>query len=272
MKREKTDYIVQSVYNALDILEAFRESHSGELDITTIREKFGLSKNTVIRLLATLEKHGYVEENHYTKNYRLGLKNFEISQAYISKIDLLKMTEPILQEIVDTVDESAYIGVLRGKRVVYLNVVETTQAVRIMPRIGIVGQAYFTAIGKSQLSDFSNQHILEQLEKENLTICSSGKPFQGNESFLAEMDRVREHGFSMDDEEFEEGVRCVGAPIRNYTGNIVAGLSISGPVQRMSDERIAQEIAPLAKLMSEKASRKLGYNGGHIQFDHVSTP
>ncbi|ADU65048.1 IclR family transcriptional regulator [Desulfurispirillum indicum] len=258
MKREKTDYIVQSVYNALDVLESFKTS--GELDIRTLREKFDLSKNNLFRLLATLEKHGYVERNPYTKNYRLGLKNFELSQAYINKIDLLRTTEPILQELVNTLNESAYIGVLRGKNVVYLNVIETTQFVRIIPRIGSVGSPFCTAIGKCQLFDLNGEEIRKQISDAKIQTSCSGTPFKGIDAFVEEIEMSRPRGYTIDDEEFEMGVRCVGAPLRNYTGKIVAGMSVSGPVQRMSYERIENEIGPALIEKAHKASKRMGYS------------
>lgn len=260
MKREKTDYIVQSVYNALDILESFKD-HQGELDISTIRDRFDLSKNTITRLLATLEKHGYVEENPYTKNYRLGLKNFEVSQAYLSKIDLLKITEPLLEDIVERVNESAYIGVLRGRNVVYLNCVETTQAVRLVPRVGNVGSAFCTAVGKAQLIDCTDTDLMALLkDAETMGSNCSGRPVRYPDEFLEEMKLTRDRGYAIDDEDFEEGVRCIAGAVRDYTGKIVAGISVSGPVQRMSDARISDELAPLIKRTTCIASRKMGFN------------
>ncbi|MBB5022490.1 IclR family transcriptional regulator [Desulfurispira natronophila] len=269
MKREKTDYIVQSVCNALDILETFKDA--GELDIRAIREKFELSKNNMFRLLTTLEAHGYVERNPYTKNYRLGLKNFELSQAYISKIDLIKTTEPILEELVDELDESSYIGVLRSKSVVYLNVVETSQFVRIVPRIGSVGSPFRTAIGKCQLFDDSPEKIRQRIEADEQRIRGDQRsPRAGIEGFIEEIEAARLIGYAIDDEEFEEGVRCVGAPLRDYTGRITAGMSVSGPIQRMSHDHIEKSIAPALLRAASKASARMGYSS-HVQQEHELT-
>ena len=141
MKREKTEYAVQAVNNAIDILEVLGDSDV-ELSVSEIGAKLGLTRSNVQKLLITLDKFGYVEHNRYTGNFRLGVKTFQISQSYINKLNLIDTSVQYLTELRNSTGESAYISVLRGSKVVYLNLVETNKAVRVLSRIGNVGPAY----------------------------------------------------------------------------------------------------------------------------------
>ncbi|RMG96920.1 MAG: MarR family transcriptional regulator, partial [Candidatus Dadabacteria bacterium] len=106
-RRKKSSYIIQSVTNALDLLEEFRGEET-ELGVTELSKRLGLHKNNVFRLLATLESRGYIEQNKVTGNYRLGLKVLELGQVFIKHMGLLKMARPILEEIVEKCNETAY--------------------------------------------------------------------------------------------------------------------------------------------------------------------
>src|SRR5512142_1974316 len=112
MKREKVNYAIQSVSHALDILESFTRTED-ELGVTELSKRLGLHKNNVFRLLATLESRGYMEQNKITGNYRLGLKVLELGQVFIKHMGLLKMARPVLEEIVERSNETAYLAVIR---------------------------------------------------------------------------------------------------------------------------------------------------------------
>ncbi|MEE9518661.1 MAG: IclR family transcriptional regulator, partial [bacterium] len=151
VKRERSRYVVQSVNNALDILENLA-GPDDELGGTERANRQGLYKHNILRLLGTLEAKGYVEQNKLTGSYRLGLRIFELGQNFVAHLKLIQEARPILEKIVAACNESAYLALLQNGDVVYLDGVETTQAVRIAPRIGRRLKAYCTAVGKAQLA------------------------------------------------------------------------------------------------------------------------
>jgi DNA-binding IclR family transcriptional regulator len=257
MRRDKSEYAVQAVNNAIDILEFLGEA-DGELSISEVGSKLGLTKNNVNKLLATLESFGYVEFNRYTGNFRLGVKTFQISQAYINKLNLIEISVQILNQVKDKINESVYISVLRGGNIVYLNLVETDMAVRVLPRIGNVGPAYATATGKAQIA-YLPESELNKLYPEKLEKVTENT-IDNLDDLKKELEIVRERGYALDNEEYEIGVRCLGAPIRDFMGNVIAGISISAPIERLPDERLFNEVADAVLDASKELSIKFGYN------------
>ncbi|HEX15732.1 MAG: IclR family transcriptional regulator [Deltaproteobacteria bacterium] len=256
-KREKSSYMIKSVANALDLLEEL-SNEGGELGVTELSRRLNLHKNNIFRLLATLESKGYVEQNKETENYRLGLKSLELGQNYLRRMSLIKQVRPILEELVQKCNENAGLGVVRQQWVVYLDVVEAKRMVRVACRAGWRLPVYASAIGKVQLAFKSESEIEKSVDWKNMKAFTPNT-ITDKEAFLKHLEEVRERGYAIDDEEYEEGVKCVAVPVRDYTQRVVAGISIQAPVFRVPDERIEKEILPLLKEAGVKASQKLGY-------------
>ena len=259
IKREKSEYAVQAVSNAIDILELLGNCEH-ELSMSEIVSTLELTKSNVNKLLANLERFGYVEHNKYTGNFRLGVKTFQISQAYINKLNLIDISNQVLNNLKTSLNESTYIGVLRHGNVVYLNVLETDEPVRVMPRIGNVGPAYATAIGKAQLSVFGDKEIISLYENKVFKKLTD-KTIANIDELLKDIAEVRNRGYALDLEEYEEEVHCVAVPVLDFMGKVIAGISVSGPKERMSMERIEKEIAPLLIESAHILSSKFGYTG-----------
>jgi len=256
-KREKNSYVIQSVTNALNLLEEFRADRV-ELGVTELSKRLSLHKNNVFRLLATLEAKGYIEQNKATENYRLGVKSLELGQTFIKQLGLVRQAKPFLKEIVNKCDEMAYIGVIRQNSVVYLDVEEASQTVKVANRVGWRLPIHCTAIGKAQIAYASE----EELEK--LGILDHMERFTPNTivdkvEFIKHMKELAKRGYALDNEEYNLGVRCVGVPLRDYTGRVVGGISVSGPSFRMTDEILKKKIIPVVKEAGEKVSRRLGF-------------
>jgi DNA-binding IclR family transcriptional regulator len=259
-KRKKSSYIIQSVTNALDLLEEFRGEET-ELGVTELSKRLGLHKNNVFRLLATLESRGYMEQNKVTGNYRLGLKVLELGQVFIKHMGLLKMARPILEEIVERCNETAYLGVIRDDRVVYVDVVEATRPVRVISRVGVGLPVYCSAVGKAQVA-FESADEIERVLAENPMKRYTEHTLTDRGLFLAQLEEVRQQGYAVDDEEYDEGIRCVGVPVRDYTRRVISGISISGPAYRFTQDRLEAELIPLALEAGRKLSARLGFEVG----------
>lgn len=256
-RKEKSEYIVQSVDRAFDILEAFNYQEE-ELGVTELSQKLGLHKNNVFRLLATLECRGYIEQDKRTGNYRLGIKTFEVANIFLHHLGLRRQARPILEELVTACDETAYLAILDGTEVVYVLMHETSHTVRIVPRLGHRLPAYCTASGKIQLAYESRDHLAQIFEGRSLQ-AHTGNTIDNFEKLGAHLKEAARLGYAVDNEELEEGVRCVAAPVKDYSGRVVAGVGLSGPVSRFSVERIDKELVPLVKDAAAKISQRLGY-------------
>jgi len=256
-KREKNSYIIQSVTNALNLLEAFKADRD-ELGVTELSKRLNLHKNNVFRLLATLEAKGYIEQNKANENYRLGVKSLELGQTFIKQLGLVRQAKPFLKEIVKECNEMAYIGIIRQNSVVYLDVEEANQTVKVTNRVGWRIPIHCTAIGKAQITYASE----EELEK--LDILDHMERFTPNTivdkvEFIKHLKEVAKRGYALDHEEYDLGVKCVGVPLRDYTGRVVGGISVCGPSFRMTDEILREKIIPAVKEAGEKVSKRLGF-------------
>ncbi|MDT8396658.1 MAG: IclR family transcriptional regulator [bacterium] len=256
-KRKKTDYIIQSVDHALDVLEAFH-GEEDELGITELSRRLNLHKNNIFRILATLENRGYIEQNRVTDNYRLGLGTLEMGQTYIRHTGLLRVARPLMEELNSKINENVYIGILKENYAFYLDVVESTHTVRVLSRVGCRVPTYCSAMGKAQLAFENPETIAEVLGKKELKKFTP-KTISDRDKMLEHLALVKELGYAIDEEEWDEGVRCVGAPIHDYTRKVVGALSISAPSVRMSTDQLKKEYVPLILKACGEISEKLGY-------------
>ena len=256
-KKDKSEYIIQAVSHALDLLEQFHDDVD-ELGVTELSKRLKLHKNNVFRLLATLESRGYIEQNKSTENYRLGLKSLELGQTFIKQMGLLRQAKPILENMVGECNETAYVAIFKEGYVVYLDVIETDLTVRVVSRVGSRLPAYCTASGKVHMASMPEEEVDSYLPEKSLKTYTETTA-SDLDQFKKELMKVAEQGYAIDDEEFDEGVRCVAAPIRDYTRRIIGALSISGPSMRFSDERIEKELVPLITKSVEELSIRLGF-------------
>ena len=247
-KREKDSYVIQSVTNALNLLEEFKGDRD-ELGVTELSKRLNLHKNNIFRLLATLEAKGYIEQNKATENYWLGVKSLELGQTFIKQLGLVRQAKPFLEEIVKECNEMAYIGTIRQNSVVYLHVEEADQTVKVANRVGWRLPIHCTGIGKAQIA-YASEEELERFTS-NTTI--------DRVEFIKHLKEIAKRGYALDNEEYNLGVRCVGVPVRDYTGRVVGGISVSGPSFRMTDEILKEKIIPVVREAGEKVSKRLGF-------------
>jgi DNA-binding IclR family transcriptional regulator len=256
-RKDKSEYIIQAVSHALDLLEQFHEDVD-ELGVTELSKRLKLHKNNVFRLLATLESRGYIEQNKATENYRLGLKSLELGQTFIKQMGLLRQAKPILEKIVADCNETCYVTIFKEGHVVYLDVMETNMTVRVVSRVGSRLPSYCTASGKVFLAYMSEEEINEILPAEELSPYTP-TTLATRKQLKEELEKTAEQGYAIDDEELDQGVRCIATPIRDYTRRIVGAISISGPSMRLSNNRIDEELVPLVLQAAEDLSTRLGY-------------
>ncbi len=256
-KKEKSDYIIHAVSNALELLELFHSAGEA-LSVSEIAQKLKLQKNTVIRLLVNLEIRGYVEHDKASDRYRLGLKALELSQSYLHQGGLLRRAGPALEGIVQSCHETAYLALLEQRHILYVSAVESDQTVRVVSRLGTRLPAYCTASGKVHMA-YLAEAALNKLYPDQELEGFTPRTHTTKDSLRRELEEIAPRGYAIDDEEYEQEIRCVAVPVRDYTQAVVGALSVSGPSFRMTTDRIEIEIAPLMLTVAAELSATLGY-------------
>ncbi len=257
-KKESSEYLIQSVLHALDVLNIFIISEEKELGVTNLSKQLKLPKNNIFRLLSTFCHQGYMEQNPSTGNYRLGLKCLELGQAFKRRMGLLTQAHDILDTLAKKTQETVYLSVCDQAEVLYIDMIETSRPVRIMPMIGKRAPIFCTSAGKIQVAYKSIEEIHKLIKDIGLKEYTKNTITSESE-MLVHLEAVRKAGYTIDNEEFEEDVKCIAAPICDYTENVVAGLCISGPTRRMADERIEKELIPMINQAASEISQRLGY-------------
>jgi IclR family KDG regulon transcriptional repressor len=257
MKKAKSDYLIQSVSRALDILEAFAVGQE-ELGVTELSRKLKLHKNNVFRLLATLETRGYVEQDKETGNYRLGMKTFEVASVFLHHLGLAKQARPVLEQLAAETGETAYLAVLEGPWAVCVDMVETSHAVRVVPQLGRRLAAHATALGKIQLA-FRPQEELEQLWKQHELTAVTSRAITDPARLGELLAQAAAQEFALEDEEYAPGVRGAAAPVRDYQKRVVGAVGVVGPVLRLTLERLHGELTPRVRVAAQNVSKRLGY-------------
>lgn len=259
MKREKKKYSIQAVENAIDVLEQF-EGEKAELGITELSRNLSLHKNNIFRLLATLESRGYIEQNRNNEHYRLGIRALELGKAFLSHTGLIKVAIDLLEELCHQVNETTYLGIMREDQIFYIEDAESTQALRVSSRVGTRLTPLCTAIGKVMLAFFNEDdrdRVIKNNTFERFTDCT----IMDLETFSKELEKVRKLGYAVDRGEKDLGVNCVAGPVYNYNDEIVAGISMSGPSTRLTDQAIEEFYAPRILECCRKVSTAIGYTG-----------
>jgi len=262
MRKPKGEYAIQTVINAVRLLEAFRDEQ--ELGVTELSRRMGLHKNNVFRLLATLEQKHYIEQSADTERYRLGVAALELGQSFARNRTLLDRAAAFLRELARRTGESAHLGVMRDFEVVHLAGQQTDQAVTAGLRLGRRLPLHCTALGKVLLG-CSPEEAREAFDR---AMVSDGQLAKRTDSTILDAHKFFEHlrgvavrGFALDLGECDAGLGCAAAPVFDGDGALVAALSVSGPLFRLDEQRLLDEVAPLVTEMGERLSRDLGAPG-----------
>jgi len=259
VRREKANYVIQSVSHALDVLEQFA-GDAEELGVTELSKRLRLHKNNVFRLLATLESRGYIEQNRATENYRLGVRCLQLGQSYVDHMGLLRQARPIMAELVRQVRETTYLAVLRRAAVVPVEVIEADRPVRIVSQLGEALPLHCTAAGKAHLA-FEQEDELRALVPDGLARFTE-RTIVDRQALLQQLRTVAANGYAVDLGEHLEDVRAVAAPVRDYARAVVGVLAVVAPASRLTPERIEKEVAPLVLKAGRELSSRLGFDVG----------
>lgn len=254
MKPEQEN-VLSSVKNTLRILRSF-SMEQPQRGVRELADELGIGKSSVQRILVTLASEGFVKKNTETNKYELGVSVLQLSSIVLGHLDLHNEALPIIKNLVEKCKETSHLAVLDDLQIVYLCKVEDTNPIKMTTYSGLHNPAHCTSSGKLLLA-YSDPSLLELVINRGLPRYTANT-ITDPDKFRKELADIYERGYSVGNEELRPGVISVSAPVRNYTGQVVAAINFVGPSHRFSPQRIkffAAELIRSGQIISER----LGY-------------
>jgi len=244
---------LSAVNRTILILETL--SKIKKINLEQLAKKTDLPKPSLLRFLNSLITLGYVYKDN-NDLYSLTLKMFSIGSNSLSHINLIDIAAPFADELCTYFNETVHMGILDENHAVYILKRESSYTIRMYSRVGKRIPLYCTAIGKNLLSDLNQKDIDNYLD--STKILPFTKYTLSKDELKSQLNYIKENGWAEDDQEHEEGITCIGASIRDFSGEVVAALSVSWPIFRFKDKN-KNEVIEKIKDTCDKISALLGY-------------
>ena len=254
----KNRYSINSVLRALKILDTFSVEKSSYTN-NELSKKLNLNKSTVTALLSSLEEGGFLDKDPITREYRLTYRLYRLGHVYIDQLDLHKVAIPPLTELAVAYNETVHIGFLNNHTVFNIDTIESTQTIGIRITRDVPTDAHGSAMGKTLLANLDQEELKEYFRTAELK-RHTPNTITSETELRSHLLRVKENGYAIDDGELFEDVRCTAAPIFNSESKVVSAICISGPMFRMTREKIEHEYTSAVKNTAFKISQRLGFS------------
>jgi IclR family transcriptional regulator, KDG regulon repressor len=245
---------VRAVERALDILICFTREEPAR-SLTQIADSVGMSKTTVHRLLTSLENKRFITRDKPTGMYRLGFRFIEMAALVMQDLDLHRWALPYLKQLSSEYGETVDLSILDGSHVMYLEVIESSQRVKIAAAVGQNLPAYFTASGKALLAFMPEdqvQKILNDNLKEHNVLTTISIP-----DIISDLRETAKLGYAISEQEYEQDINAVAAPIFDADHRPIASIAIVGPSFRLSKARLP-ELGESIKKLAQVISKEIG--------------
>lgn len=237
---DKPKYPVQTVGNAIEILDILAKDMSNRgVGVTDISREMNMGKSSVHRILDTLLYYGYVIKDAETSRYRLGWGLYTIGQRVPQQNQIFSLDSAYLIELSKKTGETVNLGVRDRDEVIIISKLEGTNAgLRVGIQVGEHEPIHATALGKMLIADMTDNDVAEIMGENAVFHKFTDNTISDARELLQDLKQVRAKGYSVDNQEFAVGMICIAMPIRDYTGNIIAAVSVSSPSNHLNDERI----------------------------------
>ena len=245
---------VRAVDRALDILLCFTHEEPTR-SLTQVAESVHMSKTTVHRLLTTLETRRFISRDKDTGMYRLGFRIIEMASLVLQDMELRRWAQPYLKTLSEQYGETVDLSVLDGSYVIYLEVIESPRRVKLAAAIGQRLPAYFTASGKALLA-FAPEEQVGKILAENIAE-HNGEAGLTISKALKDLGKIAERGYAISEQEYEEQISAVAAPIFDANRHAAASIAIVGPSFRLSKKRLP-ELGESIRKIADEISRDVG--------------
>lgn len=247
-------HTVAALDKGLSILKSLAKA--GEAGLTELALATGNSPSTVHRMLMTFQQHGIVEFQGGPQTWNIGVEAYRIGAAFTRRTNIVAAGRPVLRELMEVTGETANLGIADDCEVVFISQVESRHTIRAFYSTGTRGPLHTSGIGKALLAQMPRNQVEKIMRKAGLPSFTP-KSLSTPDDLFADLEKTVQRGWAIDDEERNIGMRCLAAPVWNEHGEAVAGISVSGPTERLNDERIG-EFGPSVKRAAEKLTEAIG--------------
>ena len=247
---------VKSAERVLDLIELLTRERQG-LTFVDITAALGWPKSSSHALLQTMARRGYLSLDETTRRYTLGIRIWEAGQSYDLYDDLVRQALPVMERVVDDLDEITQLAIREGRYNVYLAKVDCRQPMQLISSVGRRLPCYATGLGKALLAQLSDAQIDELYPEASLPrfTPSTIGDVETLKSVLAE---VRQRGYATDNEEYTRGLRCIAVPVRGRAGETIAAVSCSIPSARLDAPKFERALSLLRTAATEIGDRVSG--------------
>lgn len=261
MSENEPKYPVLTVMKAIQIIEQLSKINGNRgASIAELSRELNMGKSTVHRILDTLAYYGWVDQDHDTNNYRLGWEMYKLGQVVPLQNQLLNIDQNYLLDLSNATQAVVNLGVLKKGETIVISKVENAQeGVRVNANPIDYEAIHATALGKMLVSEKTEAEIEDILDSHGSMQAYTENTITTFPAFMEEIRKTRARGYSVDAQEWSLGMTCFAMPLRDYTGNIVAAISVSSSSNSMTEDRQAFILEKL-KMTTDLLSRSLGYS------------
>ncbi|HCU58105.1 MAG TPA: hypothetical protein DF984_07800 [Anaerolineaceae bacterium] len=238
---------IQSLAKGLKVLDIMAETSDG-IGVTELADQLEVNKATASRLVHTLLSYGFVEQAPDGRRYQLGPVLVQLSRSVINRMPLRETAKSYLHKLVRVTGECAHLAIYAQGQALYIDQVESDASLRVNAEVGQMAPLYCTALGKVLLA-FGDYSLPANLEMRTAATIIT------QEELALELKKVRQQGFAIDDEEYDEGVRCIAVPVFDFRNKIVGAVGISGPAARVSLDRLEEMSSQVIQIGQELTDR-----------------
>jgi DNA-binding IclR family transcriptional regulator len=229
------------------------------IGLAELSKRVGLHNSTTFHLVKTLVTLGYVRQLKDTKRYRIGRPLFALAASALDEVEMSSLATPVLEALARDTGEAAHFSVRMGDAVVVLARTSGPSAFQLTDRVGVMRPAHCTALGKIMLAALAVEQFECFLERAELK-SQTPKSITRADALRREIAQVRRAGMAFDDGEFDAELRCVALPVRDFSGQTIGAIGISGPIWRLSMEAL-QKRARAVRAAADRLSAEFGYTG-----------
>ncbi|MGH6681793.1 MAG: IclR family transcriptional regulator [Bradyrhizobium sp.] len=247
---------VQSLARAFGILEQVARSRDG-INLADLSRKVGLHNSTTFHLVKTMVSLGYIRQTKDDKRYRIGRPLFALAASALDEIEMVSLATPVLAELSRETGESGHFAVPMGDSVIVIARTAGPGAFQLTERVGVVRPAHCTALGKVILAALKPEQLDGFFARAELSSVTPSSITEAG-ALRKNLEDVRQSGIAFDDGEFNSEVRCIAVPVRDFTGQIIGAIGISGPIWRLSIQAL-QSRALVVQSAAKRLSSEFGY-------------
>jgi len=229
-------------------------SRERRITLSNVAMQAGMPPSTAHRLLTTLQNHRFADFDEDAQEWMIGVEAFRAGAGFLNRIDLVEASRDILQHLMSETGETANLAIIDDGDMVFVSQVETHNPIRAFFRMGARSPMHACGAGKALLAQLAQEDIEKLLQRKGLPEFTP-KTFTKPGHLFEELDTTRTRGWAHDDEERYAGMRCIAAPVFNAHGDAVAGISVSGPTARFTEQAISLFSTAVCKAAADLTER-----------------